>query len=63
VVAEAHPGGFNPSRLIPVFERSTDGKVAIFATDHAHEAVDAAVWACEREGVPLHRFRVANRQS
>jgi hypothetical protein len=62
VVAEAHPGGFNPSRLIPVFERSTEGKVAIFATDHAHEAVDAAGWACEREGVPLHQFHVANRQ-
>ena len=62
VVAEETPGGFNPSRLIPVFERSTDGKVAIFATDHAHEAVDAAAWACEREGVSLHEFHVATKQ-
>ena len=62
VVAEEHRGGFSPARLIPVFERSADSGVAVFATDHAHEAVDAAVWACEREGVPLREFHVAHRQ-
>ena len=62
VVAEEHRGGFSPARLIPVFERSTDSGVAVFATDHAHEAVDAAVWACEREGVPLREFHVVHRQ-
>ena len=59
VVAEEHRGGFSSARLIPVFERSAEGGVAIFASDHAPEAVDAAVWACEREGVPLHEFHVA----
>ena len=62
VVAEEHPDGFSSARLIPVFERSTGSGVAIFATDHAHEAVDAAVWACQREGVPLHEFHVTLRQ-
>ena len=62
VVAEDHPGGFSPSRLIPVFEPSADSGVAIFATDLAHEAVDAAVWACGREGVLLHQFHVVHRQ-
>ena len=61
-VAEAHRGGFSPPRLIPVFDRSADSGVAVFATDHVHEAVDAAVWACEREGVPLREFHVALRQ-
>ena len=62
VVAEEHPRGFSPARLIPVFERSADSGVAVFATDHAHEAVDAAVWACDREGVPLQEFHVTHRQ-
>ena len=62
VVAEEHRGGFSPARLIPVFERSAGSGVAVFATDHAHEAVDAAVWACEREGVPLHEFHITHRQ-
>ncbi len=62
VVAEEHRGGFSATRLIPVFERSADNGVAIFATDHASEAVDAALWASTREGVPLHEFRVTHRQ-
>ena len=62
VVAEEQRGGFSPARLIPVFEQAQGGGVAVFATDYAHEAVDAAVWACEREGVSLREFHVALRQ-
>ena len=62
VVAEEYRGGFSAARLIPVFERSADSGVAVFATDHAQEAVDAAAWACDREGVPLRKFHVAHRQ-
>jgi hypothetical protein len=62
VVAEAHTGGFSPARLIPVFQRTSDSAVAIFASDYPDEAVDAAVWACGREGVPLEEFHVTHRQ-
>ena len=62
VVAEEHASGFSASRLIPTFERNAASGVAIFATDHAHEAVDAAAWACQREGLPLREFHVTHRQ-
>jgi hypothetical protein len=62
VVAEEQASGFGATRLIPVFERNAASAVAIFATDHAHEAVDAAAWACQREGLPIHEFHVAQRQ-
>ena len=62
VVAEDHAGGFSAARLIPIFERNAENGVAIFATDHAHEAVDAAAWACQREGIRLHEFHVTHRQ-
>ena len=63
VVAEEHAGGFSAARLIPIFERNAENGVGIFATDHAHEAVDAAAWACQREGVPLRDFHVTHRQA
>ncbi len=62
VVAEEHASGFSATRLIPTFERNVASGVAIFATDHAHEAVDAAAWACQREGLPLREFHVTHRQ-
>ena len=62
VVAELQHGGFSPARLIPVFEHSTDSGVAIFATDHATEAVDAALWACQREGLTLYDFHITHKQ-
>ena len=62
VVAEEHAGGFSASRLIPIFERNAENGVGIFATDHAHEAVDAAAWACQREGIPLREFHITHRQ-
>ena len=62
VVAEENRGGFNPSRLIPVFVRDDNLPAAVFASDHPSEAVDAAWWACEREGVPLREFHVAERR-
>ncbi len=61
VVAEEHQGGFSASRLIPTFERHAASGVAIFATDHAHEAVDATVWACQREGLSLREFHLTHR--
>ena len=62
VVAEENRGGFNPSRLIPVFVRDANLGAGVFASDHASEAVDAAWWACEREGVPLGEFHVTDRR-
>ena len=62
VVAEERPGGFQGSRLIPVFEPHRSSGAAIFATDHPSEAADAAVWACGREGVSLAALTVTVRR-
>ena len=62
VVAEENRGGFNPSRLIPVFVRDDNLRAAVFASDYPSEAVDAAWWACEREGVPIQDSYVAERR-
>lgn len=58
VVAEEHTGGFKATRLIPVFESLPNNGVGIFATDYPSEAVDAAAWACRREGLPLEALEV-----
>ena len=62
VVAEENRGGFNPSRLIPVFVRDANLGAGVFASDRPSEAVDAAWWACERAGVPLREFHVTERR-
>ena len=62
VVAEEHVGGFKAMRLIPVFEPVRSTGAAAFATDHASEAVDAAIWACQREGVDLEELTVTERR-
>ena len=62
VVAEEFAGGFAASRLVPVFELEPHGRLAIFATDHAHEAVDAAMWACRRAGATLDALTVTERR-
>lgn len=62
VIAEATPDGFSTSRLLPVFEAEPQGRYAIFTTDHASETVDAATWACGREGLDLVEFRVTAMQ-
>jgi hypothetical protein len=61
VVAEEHPDGFSATRLVPVFVPERSAQLAIFATDHATEAADAAAWACGREGVALDRLTVTRR--
>ena len=58
VVAGEHTGGFRATRLIPVFEPEGSIGAGIFATDHPTEAVDAAAWACRREGLPLEALEV-----
>ena len=60
VVAEEHTGGFKATRLIPVFEPEGNIGAGIFATDYPSEAVDAAVWACRREGLPLEALEVTD---
>ena len=62
VVAEERPGGFSATRLVPVFQPDRNGGVAVFATDVPLEAVDAAVWACRREGVELDSLVVTIRR-
>jgi hypothetical protein len=62
VVAEEHPGGFSATRLVPVFVPERNAGLAVFATDHATEAADAAAWACGREGVALDRLTVTHRR-
>jgi hypothetical protein len=63
VVAELHPGGFSASRLVPVFQADASGAMAVFATDYASQATDAARFACDREGVPTTALTVTRRQS
>jgi hypothetical protein len=62
VVAEEAISGFAAGRLVPVFEPEPHGRLALFATDHPHEAVDAAVWACQRAGVTLDGLTVTERR-
>jgi hypothetical protein len=62
VVAEEREGGFSATRLVPVFLRERNGGLAIFASDHPTEAVDAAAWACQREGSSLARLTVTERR-
>ena len=62
VVAEEHPGGFSATRLVPVFVPERSARLAVFATDHATEAADAAAWACGREGVSPERLTVTHRR-
>ncbi len=62
VVVEENRGGFNPSRLIPVFVRDANLGAGVFASDRPSETVDAALWACEREGVPLREFHVTEKR-
>lgn len=58
VVAEEHAGGFSAARLVPVFQSERDGGLAVFASDRAIEATEAAAWACAREGVALRALTV-----
>lgn len=62
VVAEEHPRGFSATRLVPVFQRDQVAGVGVFATDYAIQAADAAVWACQREGVTLESLTVTHRR-
>jgi hypothetical protein len=62
IVAEEHRGGFSASHLVPVFQPERQGGLAVFASDLAEEAADAAVWACGRAGVALTDLRVTQRR-
>jgi hypothetical protein len=61
VVAEENPGNFVALRLVPVFERVQSSGAGVYATDHPSEAVDAVIWACQREGISLDTLTVTAR--
>lgn len=59
VVAE---GIGSMSRVVPVFDPEPHGRFALFATDFPQEAVDAAVWACQRMGIAINALTVTERR-